>query len=221
MKYVPILEEERFQSMVAVPILSRAGETIGVIVLHTRGAARVQRGHAQAARPHRLAGVGRDRERTALRPRAPPGRRAHRAVRARPGSRRRRRRPASSGRRRARARARCSAPRSASCTASTATAPAGAARLEPGRDAAEPGRCRRPDLLLAALDGRGSRPARADAVAGARASAALLVTPLTAGGERVGLLCAGSPPGSRSPARTPRSRARSRTWPRSRSSAPS
>ena len=35
MKYVPMLEEERFQSMVAVPILSRAGETIGVIVLHT------------------------------------------------------------------------------------------------------------------------------------------------------------------------------------------
>ena len=35
MKYVPLLEEQRFQSMVAVPILSRAGETIGVIVLHT------------------------------------------------------------------------------------------------------------------------------------------------------------------------------------------
>lgn len=35
MKYVPLLEEERFQSMVAVPILSRAGGTIGVIVLHT------------------------------------------------------------------------------------------------------------------------------------------------------------------------------------------
>jgi GAF domain-containing protein len=36
MKYVPLLEEESFQSMAAVPILSRAGETIGVIVLHTR-----------------------------------------------------------------------------------------------------------------------------------------------------------------------------------------
>jgi GAF domain-containing protein len=36
MKYVPLLEEERFQSMAAVPILSRAGETIGVIVLHTQ-----------------------------------------------------------------------------------------------------------------------------------------------------------------------------------------
>ncbi|MGH2876434.1 MAG: GAF domain-containing protein, partial [Solirubrobacteraceae bacterium] len=36
MKYVPELQEERFQSMAAVPILSRAGATIGVIVLHTR-----------------------------------------------------------------------------------------------------------------------------------------------------------------------------------------
>src|SRR5438105_9734268 len=36
MKYIPALEEERFQSMVAVPILARAGDTIGVIVLHTK-----------------------------------------------------------------------------------------------------------------------------------------------------------------------------------------
>lgn len=36
MKYVPLLQEERFQSMVAVPILSRASETIGVIVLHNQ-----------------------------------------------------------------------------------------------------------------------------------------------------------------------------------------
>jgi GAF domain-containing protein len=35
MKFFPLLEEERFQSMVAVPISSRAGATIGVIVLHT------------------------------------------------------------------------------------------------------------------------------------------------------------------------------------------
>src|SRR5215210_4491356 len=35
MKYVPELDEERFQSMVAVPILARDGEVIGVIVLHT------------------------------------------------------------------------------------------------------------------------------------------------------------------------------------------
>ena len=36
MKYVPLLREEHFQSMAAVPILSRAAETIGVIVLHTK-----------------------------------------------------------------------------------------------------------------------------------------------------------------------------------------
>ena len=35
MKYFPELEEERWQSMAAVPITSRAGEVIGVIVLHT------------------------------------------------------------------------------------------------------------------------------------------------------------------------------------------
>lgn len=36
MKFVSLLEEERFQSMVAVPILARSGQTIGVIVLHTQ-----------------------------------------------------------------------------------------------------------------------------------------------------------------------------------------
>jgi GAF domain-containing protein len=35
MKYVAELEEERFQSMVAVPILAKAGNVIGVVVLHT------------------------------------------------------------------------------------------------------------------------------------------------------------------------------------------
>jgi GAF domain-containing protein len=36
MKYVPELEEERFQSMVAVPVRAKAGDVIGVIVLHTQ-----------------------------------------------------------------------------------------------------------------------------------------------------------------------------------------
>jgi len=36
MKYVPDLEEERFQSMVAVPVRAKAGNVIGVIVLHTQ-----------------------------------------------------------------------------------------------------------------------------------------------------------------------------------------
>jgi len=35
MKYMAELEEERFQSMVAVPILAKAGDVIGVAVLHT------------------------------------------------------------------------------------------------------------------------------------------------------------------------------------------
>ncbi len=35
MKFVPELEEEEFQSMVAVPILAKSGDVIGVVVLHT------------------------------------------------------------------------------------------------------------------------------------------------------------------------------------------
>ena len=35
MKFVPELEEESFQSIVAVPLLSKAGDVIGVVVLHT------------------------------------------------------------------------------------------------------------------------------------------------------------------------------------------
>lgn len=35
-KYVPELEEERFQSMVAVPVLARDNDVIGVVVLHTQ-----------------------------------------------------------------------------------------------------------------------------------------------------------------------------------------
>ena len=36
MKYVPELEEERFQSMVAVPVLARDENVLGVVVLHTQ-----------------------------------------------------------------------------------------------------------------------------------------------------------------------------------------
>src|SRR5215211_1157971 len=35
MKYFPELEEERWQSMAAVPVFARSGDVIGVIVLHT------------------------------------------------------------------------------------------------------------------------------------------------------------------------------------------
>ncbi len=50
------------------------------------------------------------------------------------------------------------------------------------------------DVLLDAIDGRGSRPA-AQTLWPEIDVGELLVAPLTAGGERVGLLCAGSPPG--------------------------
>jgi GAF domain-containing protein len=36
MKYVPEIQEERFQSMVAIPVPARSGEVIGVVVLHTQ-----------------------------------------------------------------------------------------------------------------------------------------------------------------------------------------
>jgi GAF domain-containing protein len=36
MKYVPEIEEERFQSIVAVPVPARSGEAMGVVVLHTQ-----------------------------------------------------------------------------------------------------------------------------------------------------------------------------------------
>jgi GAF domain-containing protein len=35
MKYVPEIQEERFQSIVAIPVLARSGEAIGAVVLHT------------------------------------------------------------------------------------------------------------------------------------------------------------------------------------------
>jgi GAF domain-containing protein len=35
MKYVPEMQEERFQSLAAIPIPARSGETLGVVVLHT------------------------------------------------------------------------------------------------------------------------------------------------------------------------------------------
>ena len=33
--FIPELEEDRFQSMAAVPVPSRSGDVLGVIVLHT------------------------------------------------------------------------------------------------------------------------------------------------------------------------------------------
>ena len=73
MKYVPELEEERFQSMVAVPILAKAGDVIGVVVLHTE-APREFDDDVLNFLVHTASLVGRrDRERPALRGDAPAG----------------------------------------------------------------------------------------------------------------------------------------------------
>ena len=194
MKFFPMLDEERFQSMVAVPILSRAGETIGVIVLHTE-APREFTEDTLKLLVHIASLVSRrDRERAAVRPAAPPGRRADRAC---PGSRRRSRRrptPARSGARSRAACGACSAPRSASCTAWTATG-RGLQLLSSS-----------PEATADAGGAVGDRAAagRARRAAASRPPARtlwpeldvadLLVTPLSSGGERVGLLCAGAPP---------------------------
>ncbi len=78
MKFVPELDEERFQSMVAVPILARDGEVIGVIVLHTE-APREFDDDVLNFLVHTASLVGgRDRERAALRGRAPARRRPDR-----------------------------------------------------------------------------------------------------------------------------------------------
>ena len=67
MKYVPELEEESFQSMVAVPILAKAGDVIGVAVLHT-AAPREFDDDVLNFLVHTASLVaGRDRERPALR----------------------------------------------------------------------------------------------------------------------------------------------------------
>ena len=81
MKYVPELEEERFQSMVAVPILAKSGDVIGVIVLHTAAPREFDDDGAQLPRAHGLAGRRRDRERAAVRGDPPAGAGAHHADR--------------------------------------------------------------------------------------------------------------------------------------------
>ena len=87
MKYVPELEEERFQSMVAVPVHGTRRRRAGCGRSPYAGAARVRRRSAQLPRAHRVARGGRDREREALRGHAPAGGGAHHAHAAEPGAR--------------------------------------------------------------------------------------------------------------------------------------
>ena len=87
MKFVPELEEEQFQSMVAVPILARDGRRDRRDRAPHRRAARVRRRRAQLPRAHGLARGGRDRERAAVRGHAPACGGAHHAHAALAGAR--------------------------------------------------------------------------------------------------------------------------------------
>lgn len=191
MKYVPLLQEERFQSMVAVPILSRSGDTIGVIVLHTEaphefteetvkllvhiaslvsGAIEnAQLYDMQRRRVEALTGLSGLAQEVAA-----AGDAVHLADVVATGTRQilsaqvcqlYRIDPEGAG-----LQLLCSSP-------ATATAPPALSE---------------PSLLLAALDGRGDRPAARTLWPDLEVSD-LLVAPLSADGERVGLLCAGSP----------------------------
>ncbi len=76
------------------------------------------------------------------------------------------------------------------------------------REVAIPESMSEPALLLAALEGRGTGRPRAR-YGPSSTVGDVLVTPMSVGSERVGLLCAGSPPAAGSARRTPRSPARS------------
>jgi GAF domain-containing protein len=189
MKYVPLLKEERFQSMVAVPILSRAGETIGVIVLHTEAPrefnddtlkllvhiASLVSGAIENAQLY-------DQERRRVGALTGMSELAQEVAGVTDASR--------LGRLVARGVQRLL--RAEVCqlylldedagVALLGSAPEGVA-CPPGLSAAE--------LLLAALDGRKSSPPAQTIWPGLEVGD-LLVTSLSAGGDRVGLLCAGS-----------------------------
>ncbi len=193
MKYFALLEEERFQSMVAVPILARSGDTIGVIVLHTEAPreftedtlkllvhiASLVSGAIENAQLY-------DRER----------RRVDALTRL-------------SGLAQEVAAAGDGAALGVAVTEGTRGLLSAQVcqlyRLDPGGTGlqllasspeAAPATPSAAEPLLAALDGGGAR-APAPALWPGLDVADLLVTPLSAGGERIGLLCAGAAPGNR------------------------
>ncbi len=193
MKYVPLLQEERFQSMVAVPILSRAGDTIGVIVLHTEAPREFSDDTVKL-----LVHIG------SLVSGAIENAQLYEQERQRVGALTElsalAQQVADAG----------DVEQVGAVVARGAGALLGATvcqlyRLEPDGTgvtliASSPAQVlarqglSAADLLLDAIDGRGSRPA-ARTLWPSLEVGALLVAPLTAGGERVGLLCAGTPPG--------------------------
>jgi GAF domain-containing protein len=193
MKYVPLLDEKRFQSMVAVPILARSGDTIGVIVLHTRAPheftevtvrllvhiASLVSGAIENAQLY-------DRERrrvdalTGLSGLAQEVAAAGDATELGPAVTRGTRELIDAE----------------VCQLYLLEGDGGALRLlaSSPETVAAPATLSAAGVLLAALDGHSAhRPART--LWPDRAVGDLLVTPLSVGGERVGLLCAGSQQG--------------------------
>ena len=190
MKFVPLLDEERFQSMVAVPILARNGDTIGVIVLHTQAPheftedavkllvhiASLVSGAIENAQLY-------DRERsrvdalTDLSGLAQQVAAAADAGELGP--------TVADGARRVLGAEVCQLYRldeDGDGLQLLASSP---------REVAIPESMSEPALLLAALEGRGHRPP-ARSLWPELAVGDVLVTPMSVGGERVGLLCAGS-----------------------------
>ncbi len=193
MKYIPLLQEERFQSMVAVPILSRSNDTLGVIVLHTEAPreftedtlkllvniASLVSGAIENAQLYQ-----RERRRvdTLTRLAAIGGEVASATDADDLGL------IVARGTRRLLEAELCQV-----------------YRLDPGDSGLQllrsdpeavssPPELSAAGVLIDALDGRGSGPA-ARALWPGLDVGDLLLTPLTAGGERLGLLCAGTPPG--------------------------
>ena len=90
MKYVPEIEEEHFQSMVAVPVPARSGEVLGVVVLHTVAPREFDEGVLTFLSHTASLVAGAIENAAPLRGVAPARRGADPAHRARPADRRRR-----------------------------------------------------------------------------------------------------------------------------------
>jgi GAF domain-containing protein len=195
MRYVPELDEQQFQSMVAVPILSRANETIGVIVLHTEAPhefeddtvkllvhiASLVSGAIENAQLY-------DQQRRRLDAVTGLSGLAQNVAAALDADALAR--VVTAGGRRLLGAAVCQLHRLEADGAGLQMLASSPDRVPepPTRSAA--------GVLLATLDGRGSGPA-ARTLWPELEVADLLVAPLSVGGERIGLLCAGSPDGHR------------------------